>query len=179
MLMDSKVAEELVTIVVFVAGMAILSFIGALVCFFRRAKQVPAASMAVPCNTASSKEVGAEQFGGEELVRVKVVTPDSGDAKALLKDLSYSPPRSLVLVEAVSPVVVSSSPSRQSPRLSPLSHLASTPTYLSRLSRMATLSLSLSPLSPITSPPRLSPAGTGNDSYKDEQLLIPTDENHF
>lgn len=170
--------EELVAIAAFIAGMALFSFIGALVCFYHRARQVPSASMAVSGNTASSKEAGSEQCG-DDLVRVELGAPDGGDTKVPLGGWSHSPPRSLLLLEAVSPMALSSSPSKQPPRLSPLSLLASTPTYLSRLSRVTAMSLSLSPLSPITTPPRLSPAGTGNDSYEDEQLLVPTDENHF
>ena len=176
--MDSKV-EEFATITAFIAGTALLSFIGALVCFYHRSKQVPSASMAVSSTTASSKEVGSEQCDEKDLVRVEVGTPGGTDTKVPQNDWRHSPPRSLALVEVVSPMALPSSPPEQSPRLSPLSLLASTPTYLSRLSQMATRSLSLSPLSPITTPPHLSPAGTGSDSYEDEQLLVPATEDHF
>ena len=167
--MDSTV-EELVITIVFIAGMASLSLMAVMVCFFHRAKQVPSATMATSCNTASSNEAGSEPHGKEELIKTEAGIPHNGDPQVNIpfKCRSSSSQSSLVLV-TVSPLDLTPLMPKQPPHLS---RLSSTPP-----SHVATMSLCLSPLSPITSIPRLSPAGS--DSYDDELLLLPLEEKHF
>ena len=165
--MDSTV-EELVAFTLLTAGMVVLSVGVVLVCFFHRSKQVPSALMAVSDRTAvSPKEMECELICGEkDLTKTEVGTPCEGDPKVLFGCRSYSSPNSLVLLEVVSPLDLPLMPKKAQHLLPLLSTLP--------LSHVATMS----PLSPMTSTPRLSPAGS--DSYDDDDLpLFPQNENHF
>lgn len=167
--MDSTV-EEMVAFTLLTAGMVVLSVVVVLLCFFHRTKQVPSALMAVSDNTAASlKEMGCEPIRGENnLTKTEVGTPCEGDPKVLFGCHGYSSPSSLVLLEVASPLDLKlPSMSRKALHLSPL--LSTLP-----LSHVATMS----PLSPMTSTPHLSPAGS--ESYDDDDLpLFPQNENHF
>ena len=165
--MDSTV-DELVAFTLLTAGMIVLSVVVVLACFFYRTKQVPSALMAVPDSTAASpKEMECEPMCGEkDLPKTEVGTPCKGDPKVLFECRSCSSPSSLVLLEVVSPLDLSLMP-RKAEHLLPL--LSTLP-----LSHVATMST----LSPVTSTPHLSPAGS--DSYDDDDLpLFPQNENHF
>ena len=168
--MDSTV-EELISVTVLAAGMALLSILAVLVCFFRKANQVPSAMMATSVNKASSKGVGSEPCSKEDLTRTEEGMPCEADDKVLIGSCrSYSPPGSLVLVGVVSPLELTPLKLKQTVCLSPLSSTLPP-------SHVATMSLSLSPLSTITSTTHMSP--TGCDSYDDDLPLFPQEEMHF
>ena len=107
----------------------------------------------------------------EDLTRTEEGIPCEADDKVLIGSCrSYSPPGSLVLVGVVSPLELTPLKLKQTVCLSPLSSTLPP-------SHVATMSLSLSPLSTITSTTHMSP--TGCDSYDDDLPLFPQEEMHF